>query len=232
MYNGGLGTTQGSTGQGNLQSDFVVSPSITYGTGEANPMAINTFNSMSLSGVTNSFEKSGTIATNFVFNSEGRNQRVGSVGGRFGDFSFNIYNDFFPGLGDRDDRYWTGGGAGNINIGGGNIFSFGTEVFTGLRKRDDVDGTLLTDPSNPANGRYGTYQQTDMQKNLNNGQTFFRLTTSNGLQIGVNFLGGSNSGYSQNIIHNRLPGIKSPLFDYSKSVPSIQFTGGFVLKKE
>ena len=225
LYNGGLGTTQGSTGQSGFQSDFVVSPSLTFGSGQASPMATNTFNSMSLSGVTNSFKSSGTLASNFIFNSDGRNQRVGSVGGRFGDFSFNVYNDFFPGIGDRGDEYWTGGGAGNINVGSGNIFSFGTEVFTGLRIGNKKDGFKL-DPTNPANGRYGTYQQTDAQKNMNNGQTFFRLTTSDGLRLGVNFSGGANSGYSQAGIHNYLPGIKSSVFDYSHSIPSIQAIGG------
>lgn len=230
LYSGGLGTNQGSTGQSGLQRDFVVSPSLTFGTGQASPMATNTFNSMSLSGVTNSFESSGTLASNFVFNSDGRNQRVGSVGGRFGDFSFNVYNDFFPGLGDGGDHFWTGGGTGNINVGGGNTLSFGTEVFTGLRGKDNA-GNLLTDPANPANGRYGTYQQTDAQKNLNNGQTFFRLTTSDGLRLGVNFSGRANSGYSQALIHNYLPGIKSPEFDFSRSTPSIQATGGLLLRR-
>ncbi len=55
------------------------------------------------------------LATNWILNSSKRNQWVGSMNITLGDVSINYYNDGGPGinafgLGDRFDRYWTGGG--------------------------------------------------------------------------------------------------------------------------
>ncbi len=207
ISNFGLGTTSGSTGRNQLQFDFVASPSITVGGGQAPSLALNTFNNQSATGVSNTFENSFTLGSNFVFNSEGRNQRVGYAGFRVGNVQGNFYNDVVPGLGDRDDRWWTGGGSVQVAMGGGSL-TLGTDVFTGERMGQNFAGNWLLQGGNPAGGRHGTYRQSTYNQLLNNGQTFLRL--QNNFQTGWGAVGGSSHMYSQDFIHNRLT--SNPLF--------------------
>ena len=230
FYGGGLGTTGTTGGQTGMNMDIVASPAVTIGRGSATPMRLNTFNSetYNLTGVNNSFERSITFGSNFVGGGEG-NQRVGNIGFRTGDMNFNTYNDFFPIIGDRDDRWWTGGGQIDINMGGGNTLSFGTEVFTGERIR-------LNQPDPSTGLKYGTfqaggstyYQQSPRNSALTNGQTFVQLTNSMGVAGRANFSGVGliNPMYSQNIIHDTFTrfGDLTPRFQ-SSSPQSFQFGG-------
>jgi Bacterial toxin 23 len=160
--------------------------------------------------VSNDFAGSGTIGSNFVFNSEGRNQRVGFLGGKAGDVGLGVYNDLFKFAGgDGDDRWWTGGGNVTAKVGEIGTLTFGTDVFTGQRKGRDSEGSWLATPGNPSGGKFGTYGQDRSDQSLNNGQTLLILRGVNGLNIG-GATGGQNHMYSQNAIHNYLS--KNKLF--------------------
>jgi len=215
IYNGGLGTTQGATGQNQSQADLVSSLSFTSGKGSADAMPLNTFNSMTVSSVSNTYEHSGTFAMNWVYNSEGRNQRVGGINARLGsDASVTIYNDI-AGL-QKQDQWWTGGGFADANIGNGLSAKFGTEVFTG---RPDFN----SEPIKPSTGIYGTYpMRSNYDLQLNNGQTFINVSNNN-YNVGLNF-SGSKHGYFQNLIHNYLK--PNPVFDLRNAINSTNFTLG------
>lgn len=240
FYGGGLGTTGTSGGQTGLGMDIVASPALTIGGGTAStPMTLNTFNSgtYDLTGVNNPFQSSFTLASNFVANTEG-NQRVGSAGFRSGDFSMNIYNDFYPILGDRDDRWWTGGGMANVNLGGGNTLSFGTEVFTGERIANPAGEQTFSAGNNTYTTNYLTnvignrayYQQSARGAALTNGATFLQVNTSMGVVGRANFsgMGLINPMYSQNLIHDYFPSGTIPRF-YPGQGQSTQIGGGWSL---
>jgi RHS repeat-associated protein len=72
-YNYGLGTTHGSTGNYSMQINMVISPALTMGSGEGRALPLNTFSNNMPTGIINNFERSGTVASNFVLNSSGRN---------------------------------------------------------------------------------------------------------------------------------------------------------------
>jgi RHS repeat-associated protein len=200
-YNYGLGTTHGSGGSYSRQMDLVISPALTMGTGEGRALPLNTFSNNMPSGVFNNFEGSGTLASNFVLNSNGRNQRVGFAGGKIGSASFGMYNDVIPGLGDKDDRWYTGGGNLTIASDFGNFF-IGTDVFTGERLGRDDNLNWLSMPSNPSGGLHGTYAQSFLNQLLNNGQS---LSTLPGINAS-NFQRwvGRDQMWSQDYIHNFL----------------------------
>ena len=202
-YNYGLGTTHGSTGNYSRQMDFVISPALTIGlgSGEGRALPLNTISNNMSTGVFNNFEGSGTVATNFVLNSSGRNQRVGFVGGKSGSASFGMYNDFIPGLGDKDDRWYTGGGNLTIASDFGN-FMIGTDVFTGERLGKDGEGNWLAMPGNPAGGIHGTYGQSSHDQLLNNGQAISILPGINPMNF--KRIDGKDQMGGQNFIHNHL----------------------------
>jgi Bacterial toxin 23 len=210
FYNSGLGTPHGTTGQFSAQTDLIVSPSITWGNGTGNPLPLNTFNNNTSTGVTNSFQGSATVASNFVFNSDNRNQRVAYIGGKTGDVGFNFYNDILPGLGDGDDRWWTGGFSFQLAIPKEGNLALGTDTFTGIRFPKDPDTKERPIiPNNPSGGKWGTYAQPKGNQELNNGQTLLILQGMNGLNIG-GAAGGKKHMYSQDFIHNNLS--KNKLF--------------------
>jgi RHS repeat-associated protein len=220
-YTGGLGTNQGVTGSNSSNLDVTISLGVTVGSGNAPSMDLTTFNSMSGSAVPNTYNQSLTYASNFVLNSDGRNQLVHGLNFRTSaDLSFTIYNDF-DGIRGKDE-YWTGGGFFNANIGGGYSLSGGTEVFTGLRSVDskgDFDKSSI--------GRNGIYNQTLYQQSLNNGQTFLNIVTPGGVSAGLRMSGnmfGIDPGYSQHFIHNYVT--NSSLFDYSLPQGMFQGIGG------
>jgi RHS repeat-associated protein len=201
VYNYGLGTIHGSTGLYSNHLDLVISPALTMGSGTGRSIPMNTFSNNMPTGVFNNFEGSGTLASNFVLNSSGRNQRVGFAGGKRGSPSFGMYNDVIPILGDGDDRWYTGGG--NLTIGSdfGN-FMIGTDVFTGERLGKNSAGKWLSNPSNPAGGLHGTYDQSLYDQKLNNGQSLSTLPGIN--QINIRRIVGRDQMWSQNYIHNYL----------------------------
>jgi RHS repeat-associated protein len=227
LYNSGVGTRSGVLGGNDkMYSDLSISPAFTYGSGQSNSVTLNTFNNNMASGVSNNFEKSVTLGTNFVLNSDGRNQRVGYAGFKSGKVDFSFYNDVIPILGDRDDRWWTGGGS--LNIGN---FSLATDVFTGERdfstrmKNEKGEYIWLDAPGNLANGKYQTYIQDSYNQSYNNGQTIFSL------RAGQTTIGGAFSGaghmWSQRGIHN-MPFIQCHLF-YSTAANNI---GGYIVQSK
>jgi len=223
---GGLGTTGTSGGQTGLNMDIVVSPALTFGKGTATPMTLNTFNSetSNLTGVNNSFKSSFTIGSNLVGGGEG-NQRVGSLGFRSGDFSLHTSNDFFPGIGDRNDRWWTGSLVASVNLGGGITLSGGYDGFTGERI-----GTSPSYDSYKKSDGFNYYSQTPRNTSLTNGQTFLQLNNSNGLNLRTNYSGTGlfNPLYLQNGIHDNFPkflGGRINRFE-SFSPGSLQIGGG------
>jgi hypothetical protein len=198
LYNSGVGTRSGVLGGNDkMYSDLSINPAFTYGSGQSNSVTLNTFNNNTASGVSNNFENSVTLGTNFVLNSDGRNQRVGYAGFKSGKVDFSFYNDVIPILGDRDDRWWTGGGS--LNIGD---ISLKADVFTGIRDKNSYiqnkRGKYEWKPEagNPANGIHGTYQQTSFEKSFNNGQTIWGFRNWGAVYSGKGHM------YPQSTIHN------------------------------
>lgn len=201
ITNGGIGTTQSTTGTGDIRGDLSLSPSFTFGKGQYKPLPLNTFNSNTSTNVYNTYKTSGTFATNFVLNSSGQNQKVGAVGFRSGDFGITLYNDV--GLlkfkkdqlnitSDGDDRFWTGGGSATIITGNGGNITFGNDVFTGERNPDH-------------NSTAGYYNQDAYNQSLNMGKTYLSLTTFDGNFYQIAHTG-SFDMFSQNVIHKYYPG--------------------------
>jgi len=236
VYGGGLGTTGTKNGQTGFGMDIVASPAITYGKGTDTPMALSTFNAgtYNLTGVNNPYQKSITLGSNFVANTEGY-QRVGNISFRSNNYTMNIYNDFIPLLGDRDDRWWTGGGMINVNLGKGNVLTFGTEVFTGeriedktLEERGEEFNTVVTEDKiyktkylTTVKENRAYYQQSERGAALTNGATFFQINSTEGLVGKINFSGNGliNPMYSQNSIHDNFP-----LIPFLKNEPIPRFS--------
>ena len=207
--NFGLGTRHGSIGSMGMHGTLVGSLALTGGGGQASPLSLNTFANSFATGVGNSFKNSGTLGSNFAYSTAGGYQRVGYAGFRFGDVQGNFFNDVMPGLGDRGDEYWTGGGSLQFSTGNGSSITLGSDVFTGIRQgKDPRSGDWLLNGSNPAGGNSGTYAQTQGQQLLNNGQTYLRF--ENGQFKGAGAVGGQNHMYTQDFIHNNLT--SNPLF--------------------
>lgn len=201
VYNYGLGTSHGATGNLSSQRDIVISPALTGGSGSGNALPLNTFNNNSATGVSNDFQSSGSVGSNFVFNSDGRNQRVGYAGGKIGDVGVNFYKDVVPGLGDRNDRWWTGGASVQFANTATNSM-IGSDVFTGQRAGKDEYENWLSSPGNPAGGLHGTYDQDVSNQHLNNGQSISTLPGINPMNAKRG--AGKFHMYMQNFIHDRI----------------------------
>ncbi|MBL4662988.1 MAG: hypothetical protein JKY22_05425 [Flavobacteriaceae bacterium] len=196
FYNGGLGTTSLARG---FQRDVVASGALTVGGGNASPVGLNTFNPNTASGVQNTFKNSGTIGTNFVFNSSGRNQQVGFAGARFGDVSIGTHNDFggfkMLGLSDGQDRFHTGGGF--LSIGTNDSSFQGTLSFNVFTAMTNVNDGLGSDSF--TSELLGGSPVNVNSFSLNQGSTSFSFR-SNNFTGGFSTLGRS-SMFSQNGIH-------------------------------
>lgn len=111
FYNGGIGARSDSN---MMHFDTVLTGKITTGAGHGNPMTVYPLHVDSGSGLEDRYQYSATMGTNLILNNSGRNQHVGFVQLRAGDFSFQTYNDFGAfkkiGISDGHDRWWTGGG--------------------------------------------------------------------------------------------------------------------------
>ncbi len=215
LYSGGLGTQQAVTGKMEFQGDFILSPSVTFGFQDGDLMPLYTFNSSSLSTVFDNYKYNLTLGQNFVFNTNGRNQRVASFGLRIDDFSIHTYNDvrIVPILvGDGDDRWWTGGVQSNIVLPDGNILSFGSEVFTGVRTTprrifccNELDTLFSRIPGSKFRHPVYHRQPTQADYQLNNGRTFIKLTTfrwDKAVVVGRVDLTGRSQMQIQNFIHD------------------------------
>jgi RHS repeat-associated protein len=209
MRNFGLGTAHGSTGSTAVKKEAVISPSLTFGGGEGRALPLNTLSSNTATGVTNLSAGGLTIGSNFVMGSNG-SQRVGYAGVRTANAQFGTYNDFFPLLGNRDDRHYTGGAALQLSAPNNSTLTLGTDVFTGDRISQGGGKYVLAD-GNPGGGLYGTYAQTGEQQNLNNGQSFIKTTGPLNMIIGNTTGGGADHMYLQRALHNS-PVFKNPVF--------------------
>jgi hypothetical protein len=159
FYNGGLGTLAESSV---MHFDTVLTAKLTAGRKSANPMTIKPLNVDSGSGLVDTYKYSATLGTNFILNNSGRNQQVGFVQLRAGDFSFQTYNDFdgFKKLSDGHDRWWTGGG--NVTIGNNKSqhqFVIANDVFTADTDSNNLQDSQTAEKSladfntkNPKNG--------------------------------------------------------------------------------
>jgi len=142
VYNGGIGALEDSN---NINLDAILTGKITAGAGHGNAMDVYPLHLDSGTGMEDRFKYSATIGTNFILNNSGRNQQVGFLQLRAGDFSFQTYNDFSGfkkiGISDGYDRWWTGGG--NITLGAKNSsyqLVIASDVFTA-----DTDSFSETD---------------------------------------------------------------------------------------
>lgn len=196
FYNGGLGTTSLARG---FQRDVVASGALTVGGGNASPVGLNTFTSNTASGVQNTFKNSGTLGTNFVFNSSGRNQQVAFAGARFGDVSLGTYNDFEAaskiGLSDGQDRFNTGGGF--LSIGTNDSSFQGTLSLGVFTAQTNVNDGLGSDSFTQE--LFGGTPVNVNSFSLNQGSTSFSFR-SNNFTGSISTLGKS-SMFSQNGIH-------------------------------
>ncbi|MGP8216921.1 MAG: hypothetical protein ACLQQ4_15245, partial [Bacteroidia bacterium] len=188
-YTGGLGTPAGATSP--PQGDLIISPTLTIGGGVPTSTAapLNTFNSTSLTGVTNNFQNSFTAGRDYVFNVGGaggpRNQIEGVLGAKAGDFSFEIYNDTKMMGGGGTDAWWTGGGSVTITnfLGNGhNTLSFGTDVYTGnsynyATKYDTKPVPGTTNQKYAGQSQFDPVSMPGFNESLNMGRTFISLTT-------------------------------------------------------
>ncbi len=206
LYRGGLGTTQGTVGDGKFHSDLALSTSGTFGGGgQGDFIPINTFSGDFLTSVGSTITNSVSVGSNYVLSSQGRNQAVGYAGFRLGNFSFDNYNDVFPALGDGGDEYYTGGMQANLSIGNGQLLTFGTDVFTGKRIQNTGKEGYKTFES----GGHTYYKQSPGGANLSTGQTYLQFSNANGVNLRVSTIGKSalNPMWLQNIIHDRYPKI-------------------------
>lgn len=211
LTDGGLGSVKGQREE--TRGSFVISPSLTLGGGTTQTEApLNTFASNFSTSVTNNFYASVTHAQNLVFTKEGY-QRVGAYGIKVGDVSLNIYNDTKIFVGDTEDRWFSGGGSVTISnfLGiSSNFLTIGNDVFTGQSM--NKSGYEILDVNEPTyTNKNGTFhyagqstfdpeEKTGYNQSLNMGQTFLRITNSEGIfQI-------SHSGnwdmFSQDLIHD------------------------------
>lgn len=210
IYNFGIGarryTAQNPFLKPELQLDGVMSISTTYGWGGLADleMPLNTFSNSTRTAIKNPFYNSLTVASNFVVNSKGRNQRVGFFGAKImGRVALNTYNDIFPYLGDGNDRYWSGVGSIQIALGGEHIFTLGSDIFTEERiaVKEGAE-EYLHDETNPAKGMIGTYLQTFEQRLYNNGQTYLSVEGSK-YNFSTRYLGKIHMK-PQWVVHNQM----------------------------
>jgi hypothetical protein len=197
IYNGGPGTTQASTGSNSMGGAVTIGLSGTVGTGTGTATDLNVFNSTTLSGVKNNFEKSGTLATNLTYNTATGFNRAAGFAGKLGGFTVTINEDFslLPRgglLASGKDEGETGGGFIGYTFKNGNSILAGTEIFTGrptqYPKKGDGKGYVL--------------QESLKQYNLNVGRSFLKVEN---IQYFGNIrfdYSGQSQMWSQNLIHD------------------------------
>jgi RHS repeat-associated protein len=226
--NGGLTKPFGQTGSS--RSELIFSPAINVGGGgTSNALAVNYLHNNATTSLYNPIKYSGTYALNYHFTSDGRNQRTGTYGLRIGQFSFNILEDHKAWLGsDKLDQYFTGSCNINYQLANGTSFTFGTDTYTGRSNNKgstaeelgdwEYGGTVTTFGKNKGQPFYWA-NQTSYDQSLNNAQTFFQISTSNGFNLRMTSTGPSNF-WSQNMIHDLL----TPNFHHFK--PSVNGNSG------
>ena len=162
----------------------------------------------------------------YSYNSFGGNtgQGVGAVTAQIGDFAFRFDEDW--GIGDREDRYRTGGALATYKVSGDLTLAFGGSMITG----DGEGGTLQEGNPNPdpsGEGMVGTWNPEDEK------MTYLRGGTMYGGVIykGQSYFAGNNSEKRlhsiQNWIHKNVA-ITTPYFyDHGLQSRSFGYYGGF-----
>jgi RHS repeat-associated protein len=201
LYNGGPGTSQASTGQNSFGGALTLGLSGTFGSGAGRPTDVNIFNSSTISGVTNNFNNSGTLGTNFTYNNATGFNRAWGVAGKAGGFTASLNEDFSFAkkaghgiLASGFDEGETGGGFLGYTYKNGNTIFGGTEIFTGK----PYGGY-------PKTGDGAGYVKQDLgQQQLNVGRSFLKV--ENAPSIGnIRFdYSGHSQMWSQNLIHDAL----------------------------
>lgn len=214
--------------------ETIISPALTAGFGQTSESVdVNYLHNNATSALKSNIENSLTMSVNWHFDNDkntanksfGLVQRTGTFGGRFGDFSLYVLEDFknilWP-FTDGYDRNWTGSGNMSLRTPLGTITA-GTDTYTGLSNNkgktpaelgdDEIGGTLR-------NGKtfyWANQEQYDAEHNkgynqsLNVAQTFLQFTDKRGLSVRVTTTGPS-SFWSQNAIHNMF----NPVFHHFK----------------
>ena len=197
LYTGGPGTRQAVTGKSALGGAATLGLSATLGSGSGSgiPTSLNIFNSTSLSGVTNSFEKSATLGTNLTFNTATGFNRAWGVAGKYKGFTTTLNEDFsllkHGILASGKDEGETGGGFMGLTTKNGTSIYLGTEIFTGK-------------PTNypKYTGPKGFVYQNKKQQQLNVGRTFLIIENSKDI-VDLRFdYSGQSQMWSQNLIHD------------------------------
>jgi hypothetical protein len=216
LTTGGLGHSFGK--RDGFIGELALSPSLTIGGGYAKTSApLNTFHSGALTSVFNNFQNSFTHAQNLSFSTKHGYQRVGAYALRAGDFNFHTYNDTRLFLGDKKDRFYSGGGGITIvNFLGNseNSIIITNDVFTGnsynsgkWKDRDKKEPEYqYGGKKEPKFLRYANQSDFDdlwypgYNQSLNMGQTSIRVNSSFGVfQLGHS---GEWDMWSQNGIHD------------------------------
>jgi hypothetical protein len=201
LYNGGPGTSQASTGQNSLGGALTLGLSGTFGGGTGRPTDVNIFNSSTISGVTNNFNNSGTLGTNFNYNTATGFNRAWGIAGKAGGFTASLNEDFSFAkraghgiLASGFDEGETGGGFLGYTFKNGTSVFGGTEIFTGK----PYGGY-------PKTGDGAGYVKQDLgQQHLNVGRTFLKVENAPGVgNIRFDYSGRSQM-WSQNVIHDAL----------------------------
>lgn len=191
FYNGGIGARENSN---MMHFDTVLTAKVTAGRGNGNPMTVYPLHLDSGTGLVDNYKYSATLGANLILNNSDRNQRVGFLQLRAGDFSFQTYNDFGGfkkiGIADGYDRWWTGGG--NVTIGARNSeyqLIIASDVFTA-----DTDSDNEVDRAN-------AHRSLEEFNNQNNGSGFEKLknklsnyTPSTASEVDQTFLNASRDG--------------------------------------
>jgi hypothetical protein len=200
LYSGGPGTSQASTGQSSFGGALTLGLSGTLGSGAGNgtPTDLNMFNSTTLSGITNTFEKSATIGTNLTYNNATGFNRAAGFAGKLGGFTATINEDFsfLPKgglLASGLDEGETGGGFLGYTFKNGTSLFAGTEIFTGKP----------TQYPKPSSSDYPGYvEQTTQQQLFNVGRSFLRIENAPGIGNLRFDYSGQSQMWSQNAIHD------------------------------
>jgi hypothetical protein len=115
LYRGGLGNSLLPSRQNDLQLDIANSFGLTGGYGRSfRDRPIHHWSATYPSAMTNPFLNSMTLATNLIWNRQGRSQQGGFMGIALGNTCIGYFNDGPPfhltATGDTYDRWWTGSG--------------------------------------------------------------------------------------------------------------------------
>jgi RHS repeat-associated protein len=220
VTNGGI--TQPFGERNKIRSELIVSHVINIGVGSGAPVSVNYLHNNATTSLSNPIKYSATYSLNNHFTSDGRGQTTATYGVRVGKVSLNVLEDIGYWLGaDGKDRYWTGSGNLNFQANNGDVFTLGTDTYTGESINESSDkldggfgdteiGGVITSPGKHKGENFYWANQgqldgnTGFYQSLNNAQTFLQMNTAYGLDVRMTTTGPMNF-WSQNLIHDNLP---------------------------